>query len=131
MAFSRWGKAEFLDIERTYAAALRRSLAALDMTKNGACLLVAGDYLTSQLYDHFVPGWRDEKPVPRLTPEAEKAIVDRMAAFKVSTDVLPSNIQLADDDIKSLSVQHLVRRRKGDWYQLPKDMPEKRFRESA
>ena len=80
------------------------------------------DYLTAQLYDWYDPGWRDQKPIPGLPPEAQRNIVDRMNAMIKSTDVLPADTRLDDDNIRALSIPHLVRRKKGSWYQVPKGL---------
>jgi hypothetical protein len=85
---------------------------------------VDGDYLTAQLYDRYDPGWRDEKPIPRLLPEAQRDIVDRLIAMTKSTDVLPADTKLDDDNIRAFSIHHVVRRKKGRWYQVPKDLPD-------
>ena len=41
-----------------------------------------------------------------------------------STDVLPADTKLDDDNIRALSKAHSVRRKKGSWYQEPKDLPD-------
>jgi hypothetical protein len=78
--------------------------------------------LIAQLYDHLEASWRDDKPIARLSPEAEKSIVDRMNAMIKSKDVLPADTRPDDENIRSLSIQHRVRRKQGSWYQLAADM---------
>jgi hypothetical protein len=85
---------------------------------------IVDDYLTSQLYDLYDPGWRDEEPIPHFSPEGERLFVDKMEAFWKSTDILPDNPRLCIDEMKTLSVEHKVHKRKGSWWQLPKDLPD-------
>lgn len=81
-----------------------------------------GDFLTAHLFDHFEPSWRDDKPITKLPPEVEKGIVDRMNAMIKSKDVLPADTGLDDENLRELSIQHRVRRKKGSWYQVAADL---------
>jgi hypothetical protein len=83
------------------------------------------DFLTARLYDRFANGWRYEDDEVKLRdPEAEKALVDELNAFIDSKDVIPDPDGLDDPSYNSSALSRRIHKRKGIWWQLPKDMPE-------
>jgi hypothetical protein len=82
-----------------------------------------GDFLTSSLWDIMGTGWRKPKEVELPLPkESNDKILDHMKSFK---KVPVSNPNFADFDIDSLdsvSLQRSVTKKKGSWFQVPKDL---------
>lgn len=82
-----------------------------------------GDFLTAQIYDRLYPTWRDREPMPPLSPDKSRAIADELLAFSQSTDRLHGQGAYRDEEIKALSIERYIRKRKGSWWQVPKDLP--------
>jgi hypothetical protein len=83
-----------------------------------------GDFLTAQIYDRFGKHWREGSYEVALDDDARKALADEICALTESTET----IAVPDDpDDPSLNMRSLARRvykRKGTWWQLPKDYPD-------
>jgi hypothetical protein len=80
-----------------------------------------GDFLTAQIYDRFGKHWREGSYEVALDDDAGKALADEMCALAESTETI------AVPDDPSLNMRSLVRKvykRKGTWWQLPKDYPD-------
>jgi len=83
-----------------------------------------GDYLTTQLWDRHLGNWRErtEKPI-EVNPEAERMIVEQMNRFtKAPTDHGAEHTP--EEEVKVLTIARSVQRRKGSWWQVPKDLPD-------
>ena len=84
-----------------------------------------GDFLTAQIYDRFGAHWREESYEKiALDDKASKALADEMRAFTQSTETI---LVPDDPDDPSLNMRTLARsvyKRKGSWWQLPKDYPD-------
>jgi hypothetical protein len=85
-----------------------------------------GDFLVARIYDRFGEHWRREREEVKLRDrETEKALVDELLAFTKSRETIPAP---ADSDDRSLNCHSLTRqvhKRKGNWWQLPKDLRER------
>lgn len=82
-----------------------------------------GDFLTSKLWDLMGTGWRKSNEIKLpLTQENNDKLLNQMKSFK---EVPVTNPDFADFDIDkldSISLQHFVTKKKGSWFQLPKDL---------
>lgn len=81
-----------------------------------------GNFLVSQLWDRHLRPWRG-KVQPELTdPDKEKKLVNHLRRFTDAPTAPPEQIDFAPDDAEVLSIQRMVYKRKGSWWQLPKDL---------
>ena len=80
--------------------------------------------LVADLWDRFMrKGYRDEQPI-KLDPEKEAELVRRLTEFRERP--LLSESELAQHDgygAEMMSIARMVRKKRGSWWQLPKDMP--------
>lgn len=84
-----------------------------------------GDYLVSQLWDRHMHSWRRMSPHPKpknLNKKVEKNIVERALKFHKAPTLSPEEIDFDPDNSDVLSIQRHVRKRKGSWWQMPKDL---------
>lgn len=77
-------------------------------------------FLTTQLWDHYRPNWRDLPKLDLADPEIRARIQNIVNRDFVARKpiAIPSAIS---KDIEALSQQRIVRKRKGNWNQLPPD----------
>lgn len=67
--------------------------------------------------------WRG-KPIQRtpIDPEKEKELVEYLSRFNDAPTASGADAQFDLDDADTVSIQRLVQKRKGAWWQLPKDL---------
>jgi hypothetical protein len=56
--------------------------------------------------------------------EAEKALIDEVMAFTKSSETFPAPDDSDDPSLNCHSLARQVHKRKGSWWQLPKDHPD-------
>ena len=82
-----------------------------------------GDFLTSQLWDLMGTGWRKPKEIELpLSQESNDKLLDQVKSFR---EVPANNRDYADFDIDkldSVSLQRFITKKKGSWFQVPKDL---------
>ncbi len=84
-----------------------------------------GDFLTARIYDRFGEHWRREREEVKLRDrETERALVDELLAFTKSRKTIPAPDASDDPSLNCHSLTRQVHKRKGSWWQLPKDLPE-------
>jgi hypothetical protein len=82
-----------------------------------------GDYLVSKLWDRYLPSWRSIKSsVPKMNPETEKKIVERIHKDFELKSLPKADIDYNATDADFLGIHRMIRKRKGTWWQLPKDL---------
>ena len=59
-----------------------------------------------------------------MTPEAKKKLVDELIAFNKGTNVADQNVASKLEDVETMSIQRYIRKKKGSWWQVPKDLPD-------
>ena len=85
-----------------------------------------GDFLVARIYDRFGDHWRNEcEEVKPRDRETEKALVDELLAFIKSRETIPAADDSDDPSLNCHSLTRQVHKRKGNWWQLPKDLPER------
>jgi hypothetical protein len=85
-----------------------------------------GDFLVAQIYDRFGEHWRRESDKVKIRDrETEKALVNELLAFTKSTETIPAPADSDDPSLNCHSLTRQVHKRKGSWWQLPKDLPER------
>lgn len=76
--------------------------------------------LVADLWDKFLrKGYRDE-PREKMAPEKEAEIVRRLKAFSKQPTLGGSGVGMQNAEM--ISVERHVRRRRGNWWQVPKDL---------
>lgn len=82
------------------------------------------NFLTAELWDVLGTSWRS-KESENIAPLSEEANENLLKHIKGFTDAptLPFD-QMPDptEDLDSLSIQRSIRRKRGSWYQVPKDL---------
>lgn len=82
-----------------------------------------GDYLVAELWDRHLPFWRGKAAsrAPRDS-EQDRELVDQLTRFTAAQTLRPDEVQFEPNDAELLSIQRSVHKRKGAWWQLPKDL---------
>jgi hypothetical protein len=76
--------------------------------------------LVADLWDKFMrKGYRDE-PHVKMAPEKEAELVKRAKAFRKQPTAAGPGVGMEDPEM--VSVERRVRRRRGSWWQVPKDL---------
>ena len=82
------------------------------------------EFLTADLWDMLGTRWRNKKS-ENIAPVSEEANEKLLQHIKGFTDAptLPGD-QMPDpaEELDSLSIQRSIRRKRGSWYQVPKDL---------
>lgn len=84
---------------------------------------IEGDFLVAQLWDRHLRNWRiSETEDRRLNPEEESGVVAELRRIIDSPEVPmePGDTEPWDPD--AISVERLIRKRKGSWWQVAKDL---------
>lgn len=82
-----------------------------------------GDFLTSKLWDFMNPEWRN-KDEGRTEPsaEADEKLLKHLKGFTNAETLPPEDVDFEPNEIEGLSLQRNIHKRKGSWYQVPKDL---------
>lgn len=79
--------------------------------------------LMLRLWDKHVPNWRNRnKNSVKTDSEGEKKLVDSLRKFTDAPTVELTSDDSHFSDPDRLAIQRLVRKKKGSWWQLPKDL---------
>jgi hypothetical protein len=78
--------------------------------------------LVAQVWDHTRPGWRAnvERPLPPLSEEMEKKLVNELTGLEQARAIADEEVH--ESEHPSMIVKRSYRRRKGSWYQVPKNL---------
>lgn len=81
------------------------------------------DYLTSELWDLLGPSWRNgERDTVPITQETNDKILEHVKQFTDAPTLPPDAVVESIDEVDSVSLQRSVRRKRGSWYQVPRDL---------
>lgn len=82
-----------------------------------------GGFLTSELWDILGASWRNKgENLSPLTNEANDKLVKLIKGFTEAPTLPPDKMPDSVDELDSLSIQRSIRKKKGSWYQIPKDL---------
>ncbi|WP_441004575.1 hypothetical protein [Pseudocolwellia agarivorans] len=82
-----------------------------------------GDYLTSKLWDLMGTEWRKPKEVELpLSKDSNDKLLSHMKSFKEVPVTNPNFEDFDIDKLDSVSLQRFVTKKKGSWFQVPKDL---------
>ena len=60
----------------------------------------------------------------RMDPAKSRKLVDRLNAFTEGETISESQMKQTGSEPEAMAIKHIVPRRKGSWYLLPKDFPD-------
>ena len=81
-----------------------------------------GDFLVARLWDKYLRPWRDRALEPKASPEARARLVEELKQLSDAPELPPDEIDFDVRDPEALAISRLVRKRKGSWWQLPKNL---------
>jgi hypothetical protein len=80
--------------------------------------------LAADLWDRFMrKGYRDERPARMERDEDEAELVRRLKAF-AKQPTLSAAEMTAGEEAEMISISRMVRKKRGSWWQMPKDFKE-------
>jgi hypothetical protein len=80
--------------------------------------------LVAELWDRFMrSGYRDDEPV-KMSLEDEAKLIKRAKEFRKQATLGPGEMTSEEEDDEMMSVARMVRKKRGSWWQLPKDFKE-------
>lgn len=81
-----------------------------------------GDFLTAKLWDIMNPNWRTlNGNVMPLSYEANDRLLKHVKGFTEAPTLSPEMMPDSTEEIDSLSIQRSIKKKRGSWYQIPKD----------
>lgn len=84
---------------------------------------VEGDFLTAELWDMLSSSWREKREnLAPLPSEANDNLVQHIKGFTEAPTLPPNQMPSTEEELDSLSIQRSIRRKRGSWYQIPKDL---------
>ena len=82
-----------------------------------------GDFLVSRIWDRHFQNWRGRKHVDISETKIDNSkLVEEINKMKVAPALLPEEVDFDPSSPESVTLQRVVRRKKGSWYQVPKDL---------
>jgi len=86
---------------------------------------VEGNFLTTRLWDRYLPKWRDISTLPvERNPEMDKHLVEYLKAFAEAPRLKPDEIDFDLHNPDAVTLERRISKRRGNWWQLPKDLSE-------
>lgn len=82
-----------------------------------------GDFLVSHFWDQYFPKWRERKQVEALNKQSDNSeLVKELTMMANAPELQMHEIDFNPTETDALTIQRNVRRMKGSWYQVPKDL---------
>lgn len=84
-----------------------------------------GDFLVAHLWDRHLPNWRKQKQHSAGDKKSldESNIVEKIRKMTEAPTMPLKQVDFNTKKIDMVSVKRRVNKRKGSWYQVPKDLP--------
>lgn len=82
-----------------------------------------GDFLVAQLWDRHLPKWRQRKntALPTKTPDQSK-ILEKIEEMAQAPSFQRDEDDFSPLNLDSVTIKRQIRKVKGSWYQIPKDL---------
>ena len=81
------------------------------------------DFLTGELWDMLSTSWRNKNEnIAPISDEANDNLLKHIKGFTDAPTLPPDQMPDPDEELDSLSIQRSIRRKRGSWYQVPKDL---------
>ncbi|GAB1260422.1 hypothetical protein [Aurantivibrio plasticivorans] len=82
-----------------------------------------GNFLTAELWDMVSTNWRNKlENVAPLSSEANDNLVQYIKGFAEALTLPADQLPSPEEKLDSLAIQRSIRRKRGSWYQVPKDL---------
>lgn len=82
-----------------------------------------GNFLTSELWDMLGPSWRSHgENLAPFPSNVNEELVQHIKGFTEAPLLSEDEMSGFDEELDSMSIQRSIRRKKGSWYQIPKDL---------
>ncbi|MDH5189813.1 MAG: hypothetical protein OEW89_01035 [Gammaproteobacteria bacterium] len=82
-----------------------------------------GDFLISEIWDKHFPNWREKKEVDLSDKNVKNnELVEHLKKFTDAPTLSQNEVDFDPSNAESMSLQRSVRKTKGSWFQLPKDL---------
>ena len=78
--------------------------------------------LLNSLWDRHIPNWREKAVEPYVKPPPNPELVQEYTKFVKSHALSPRDIDFDPMDSNAMAIERRVSKRKGSWWQLPKDL---------
>ena len=78
--------------------------------------------LLNHLWDHHIPNWREKAAEPYVKPPPNPELVQEHTKFVESPTLSPRDIDFDPTDSDAMAIKRRFRKRKGSWWQLPKEL---------
>jgi hypothetical protein len=80
-------------------------------------------FLTAELWDMLGTSWRTESEnIAPVSEEANEKLLRHIKAFTDAPTLPADQMPGPTEELDSLSIQRSIRRKRGSWYQVPKDL---------
>jgi hypothetical protein len=80
-----------------------------------------GDFLVSHLWDRHLMPWRSRPEIP-LSANQETRLVKEIREFNEARPLRLEEVDFESSNPDAISIQRRIQRRKGKWWQVPKDL---------
>jgi hypothetical protein len=80
-----------------------------------------GDFLVTRLWDRFLPTWRDRDRT-ESDRYSDTQLLEDLRSLSKAPPLPPGHAPLNSQEVDMIQIERRVRRRKGSWYQVPKDI---------
>jgi len=81
-----------------------------------------GKFLVATLWDRHLPTWRQsEKEVAPRDPATERELVEEFSELTRAPSLQGEELDFEPGNADTLAIEHLVRKKRGSWWQLPRD----------
>ena len=86
---------------------------------------IEGEFLTTALWRKLMSdkAFSGRDHAGRMDPEKSRKLTDRLKAFTEGETISPSQLEQIGGKAEAMAIRRSIPRRKGSWYLLPKDMP--------
>lgn len=82
-----------------------------------------GDFLISEIWDRHLPGWRKRKEIDLTNKNIRHdKLVEHLKKFTEAPTLSQKEVDFDVSNADSLSIKRMVRKKKGSWFQIPKDI---------
>jgi hypothetical protein len=80
------------------------------------------NFLICELWDNIIPSWRSRTQKEESSLEDQAKIVDKVKKFSSAPSLKKGEDFISEQDIDFISIERRMRKKKGSWWQLPKDL---------
>jgi hypothetical protein len=82
-----------------------------------------GDFLVSNIWDWHFPGWRNKEDIDLSKKNVKNEdLVAHLKKFTDAPTLKPDEVDFDLSNTDSMSLSRMVRKKKGSWFQVPKDL---------